>query len=121
ISGMREIPTPEIAHVPVGLKLVGHTASAGGGAENGDAGVADEPGSAPYRISGPTSYLALSELLARILRTPVLDPPANAWDAVATELPVTRAVSENAGRVIMEHNGVPYVRMGDRDWIQYRR
>ncbi|HLU14319.1 MAG TPA: cellulose biosynthesis protein BcsG, partial [Burkholderiaceae bacterium] len=66
-------------------------------------------------------YLALSELLARILRTPVFDSPAIDWDALTNELPYTRAVSENSGTVIMEHNGVPYVRMGDRDWIQYRR
>lgn len=121
ISGMREIPTPEIAHVPVGLKLIGHAASAGGEAGNGETAGAGEMGPAPYRISGPTSYLALSELLARILRTPVFDSPAIDWDALTNELPYTRAVSENSGTVIMEHNGVPYVRMGDRDWIQYRR
>lgn len=107
ISGMREIPTPEIAHVPVGVKLIGGAAR-------------DTP--AAHRITGPSSYLALSELLARLMREPVFEggnPPD--WEALTGNLPQTRAVSENSGTVLMSHGDVPYVRLGDRDWIRYRR
>lgn len=107
ISGMREIPTPDIAHVPVGVKLIGHPA--------------DTPPTA-HRITGPSSYLALSELLARLLRDKVFEgsKPVD-WQVLTTDLPRTRAVSENSGTVLMTHSGVPYVRLGERDWIQYRR
>lgn len=106
ISGMREIPTPEIAHVPVGIKLVGRPA-------------ADVPGS--HRIAGPTSYLALSELLARMLRAPVFDDEDIDWETLTEGLPETRPVSENSGVVLMTQADVPYVRMGEKDWIRYRR
>src|SRR5690625_1132400 len=85
IAGMREIPTPEIAHVPVGIKLVGRPG-------------ADVPGS--HRIAGPTSYLALSELLARLLREPVFDDEDIDWETLTEGLPETRPVSENSGVVL---------------------
>lgn len=106
IAGMREIPTPDITHVPVGLKLIGHAAQ----------------GTAPaHHVVGPSSYLALSELLARLLRSPVLDGETPDWAALTKDLPQTRAVSENSGTVLMSHSGVPYVRLAGRDWIEYRR
>lgn len=107
ISGMREIPTPDIAHVPVGVKLIGRPAG---------------ESSATHRITGPSSYLALSELLARIMREPIFqDEKVLDWEALTADLPQTRPVSENSGTVLMSHDGVPYVRLGDRDWIRYRR
>ena len=106
ISGMREIPTPNITHIPVGLKLIGHPAKA-------------EPGG--RRIAGDTSYLALSELLARLVQSTVFNEDAVDWDALTADLPLTRPVSENSGTVLMTYSSVPYVRLGERDWIQYRQ
>lgn len=106
IAGMREIPTPGITHIPVGLKIIGHPA-----------------GSAPagQRISGDTSYLALSELLSRLLRQSVFDQEAIDWSELTSDLPLTRPVSENSGTVLMTYNAVPLVRLGEREWIQYRQ
>ncbi|HUH88662.1 MAG TPA: cellulose biosynthesis protein BcsG [Pusillimonas sp.] len=106
IAGMREIPTPDITHVPVGVKLIGHPAKAA---------------PAGRRIAEGTSYLALSELLARMVQRPVFDEEVVDWDALTADLPLTRAVSENSGTVLLSHDNVPYVRLGQRDWIQYRR
>ncbi|WP_397474289.1 cellulose biosynthesis protein BcsG [Pusillimonas sp.] len=105
IAGMREIPTPNITHIPVGLKLIGHPVKA-------------EPGG--RRVSGATSYLALSELLARLVQRPVFEEAVD-WDDLTADLPLTPSVSENSGTVLMAHNGIPYVRLGQRDWIQYRQ
>src|SRR5690606_10618217 len=81
ISGMREIPTPNITHIPVGVKLIGHPTKT-------------EPGG--RRISGETSYLALAELLSRLVQRPAFaEEPVN-WDALTADLPLTRPVSENS-------------------------
>lgn len=106
ISGMREIPTNAITHVPVGVRLIGQAA-----------------GTAPqmHHVSGPSSYLALSEVLARLMREGVFDEESIDWDGLTEGLPQTDPVSENSGTVLMSHSGVPYVRLGERDWIQYRR
>lgn len=124
ISGMREIPTPDIAHVPVGLKLIGRSTAAGNETREmqvGDGSGTSGAASGPYRVSGPSSYLALSELVGRLLRARVFDEPAVDWEALTADLLQTRPISENSGTVMMEHEGVPYVRMGDREWITYRR
>lgn len=106
IAGMREIPTPDITHVPVGVKVFGRNA---------------QTGTDVWRVSGPSSYLALSELLARMLRYPLFGEGPVDWAALTEDLPQTMAVSENSGTVLMSHDSVPYVRLGDRDWVQYRR
>jgi len=106
IAGMREIPTPGITHIPVGLKIIGHPAT-----------------SAPagHRIAGDTSYLALSELLSRLVLQSVFDQETIDWNELTSELPLTPPVSENSGTVLMTYNAVPFVRLGERDWIQYRQ
>jgi len=52
IAGMREIPTYDITHVPVGVRLIG---------------TADTSPVSPVHVTGPTSFLALSDLIARVL------------------------------------------------------
>ncbi|MDH5539345.1 MAG: cellulose biosynthesis protein BcsG, partial [Rhizobacter sp.] len=52
IAGMREVPTPAITHVPVGIKVLGADAR-----RSGDA----------VRVDRPTSYLAVSAVIARML------------------------------------------------------
>lgn len=106
ISGMREIPSPSITHVPVGIKLVG---------------MGSGPRSAPLHVSEPSSYLALSEIISRLYSAP---PPADGqgldWDALLTGLPQTPAVSENAGTVVLDYAGKSYVRIKEKGtWLPY--
>lgn len=106
ISGMREIPTLDITHVPVGVRFIG-TKSA-------------RP-KETLHITTPTSFLALSELVARVYSSDMFDQPQVDWQALAADLPETQAVSENSGTVMMVYQGVSYIRLGNRDWIKYVR
>lgn len=104
IPGMREIPTPDITHVPVGVRFLG---------------TQSEPPAIQLRVAAPTSYLALSELISRTISRDVFDQPQVDWQSLVTDLPATQAVSENSGTVMMVYEGNPYIRIGSRDWIKY--
>jgi cellulose synthase operon protein YhjU len=106
ISGMREIPSPSITHVPVGIKLIGM-----GSAAN----------SAPRHVSAPTSYLALSEIIARLYAAaPQAEGQGLDWQALLSDLPQTPAVSENSGTVVLDYAGKPYVRIKEKGaWLPY--
>lgn len=105
IAGMREIPSPSITHIPVGIKFIGLP-------------VDDSAG--PQRIAAPTSYLALAELLTRLYAGPA--PGRTRFDlaSLARDLPQTAKVSENAGSVVLEYAGRPYVRLQEHGpWLPY--
>lgn len=106
ISGMREIPTLDITHVPVGVRFIG-TKSA--------------RLKETLHVTTPTSFLALSELVARVYSGDMFDQAQVDWQALAANLPETQAVSENSGTVMMVHQGISYIRLGNRDWIKYVR
>lgn len=106
IPGMREIPSPSITHVPVGVKLVGM----GGGAA-----------SSPLHVAAPSSYLALSELVSRVYAASAGGDAAHYdWNALLHELPQTAPVSENEGAKVLTYAGKPYVQLqGKSDWMPY--
>lgn len=106
ISGMREIPTRDITHIPVGVRLIG---------------TKETRPPEPIHISAPSSYLALSELVSRIIRADVFEAPFIDWQTLISDLPTTTPVSENEGSVVMDYNNTPYVRIGDRNWLEYPR
>ncbi len=103
IPGMREIPSPSITRVPVAVRLIG----------------AQAPHQAPVRVHGTTSYLALSQLMSRLLAGQVFEQPSIDWQTLTADLPQTPWVSENDGTVLMDWHDVPYVRMGQSPWIPY--
>ncbi|MNO34167.1 hypothetical protein D3C76_241950 [compost metagenome] len=101
LSGMREIPTPSITHVPVGLKFIG---------------MGQPARSEPLHVSAPTSYLALSELISRVYaglgQQQVLDVPS-----LLSDLPNTEQVAETAGAQVLNYQGRAYMRLqGQPDW-----
>ena len=106
IPGMREIPSPSITHVPVGVKLVGMGAPAGGG---------------PRHVSEPSSYLALSELVSRVYALNAQLPARDRdWDALLNGLPMTPVVSENEGAKVLDYDGKPYLQLqGSQTWTPY--
>ncbi|MCY1393903.1 hypothetical protein D3C76_559890 [compost metagenome] len=106
ISGMREIPSPSITHVPVGIKLVGMGA---------------KPRAEPLHVSEPSSYLALSEIISRLYAAPPqADGQGPDWNALLSGLPQTPAVSENAGTVVLDYAGKSYVRIKEKGtWLPY--
>ncbi|MBM4200105.1 MAG: cellulose biosynthesis protein BcsG, partial [Gammaproteobacteria bacterium] len=105
IAGMRELPSPAITEVPVGIKFVGL------------------PGGAAFKsrtvISKPVSYLALTSLMADLMTAnpyvgssfdfaPHLDP-----------LPETAFVAENDKTVMMRVGTSYYLRPPDLRWLKY--
>lgn len=106
IAGMREIPTSDITHVPVGVRVIG---------------APGKRAASPVHVKGPSSYLALSELVSRMVHADLFGSDSINWSALVEKLPETQPVSENDGTVLMPYNGVPYVRMGNQGWIEYPR
>ena len=106
IPGMREIPSPSITHIPVGIKLIGMGPGTAGG---------------PRHVAQPSSYLAISELLARLLAAvPPPEGSARDWDELLRDLPETPAVSENEGAKVLDYDGKPYLQLkGNQNWIVY--
>ncbi len=104
ISGLREIPSPAITLGPVGIRVIGPGLKRDG---------------AKVRVDAPTSYLAISHMVARLLED---DPFASgAYDpaSLVEGLPETRFVAENEGTVVMRHRGAYYLRLEGEEWIPY--
>lgn len=106
ISGMREIPSESITHVPVGLKLIN---------------MGDNDQTQPVHITQPSSYLAVAEIIARLYASPALSNGQTVdWSALLADLPQTAKVSENSGTVVLDYNGKPYVRIKENGgWLPY--
>ena len=106
IPGMREIPSPSITHVPVGVKLVGMGTPASGG---------------PRHVPEPSSYLALSELVSRVYALNAQSPAgARDWDSLLQGLPRTPSVSENEGAKVIDYGGKPWLQLqGSQAWNPY--
>lgn len=106
IPGMRELPSPSITHIPVGVKLVGMGMPAL---------------STPRRVSAPSSHLAVSELVARVYALNAEDTDGgHDWDRLLQDLPQTEAVSENEGAIVIRHAGQAWLRLRGSDaWTPY--
>lgn len=104
MSGLRDIPSPNITHTPVGIKLVGTKAPHQG---------------SPLQIKTPSSYLALSELVSRLVDGKVFSEPSVDWQALTQGLPQTPVISENDNAVVMLYQGKPYIRLNGGDWVPY--
>lgn len=104
VSGLRDIPGTAITHVPVGVKFVGMKAPHQGSA---------------IEIDQPSSFLAISELVARSVDGKNFVADQVDWDALTKNLPQTAPVSENANAVVIQYQGKPYVRLSGGDWVPY--
>lgn len=104
ISGLRDIPSPGITHIPVGVKFFGmqapHSAS-------------------PMKIDAPSSYLAIAEMVSRAVDGKVFTSPSMDWKTFSTNLPQTPLVSENENAVVMEYQGKVYIRLNGGGWVPY--
>ncbi|RAU33192.1 cellulose biosynthesis protein BcsG [Enterobacter sp. ECC-175] len=104
VSGLRDIPSPSITNVPAGIKFFGMKAPHQG---------------APIEITQPSSYLAISELVARAVDGKLFVEDSVNWDQLTSNLPQTAEVSENANAVVIQYQNKPYVRLNGGDWVPY--
>ncbi|TWG86740.1 cellulose synthase operon protein YhjU [Cupriavidus gilardii J11] len=102
IAGMREIPTPGIVHVPVGVKLIG---------------LPHDARPEPLTVSAPTSYLGLAQLVANMVADSPFREGAPAPAQYAAGLPQTRMVAENEATVMMKRGNGYMIRTPDGVWV----
>ncbi|WP_267225963.1 cellulose biosynthesis protein BcsG [Dyella silvae] len=105
VSGLREIPTPRIVNVPVGVKLIGLPTPA------------NQAGHSVV-IDAPSSYLALAQLLSGLVANSPFREGAPAPDQYATDLPQTRLVGENENTVTMKTPEGYVIHTPDNVWIE---
>lgn len=89
-AGLREVPVPQITMVPVGVKLIGM----------------DRPDRPPIVIDKPTSYVALSSLLAHVVRHGALQ----GGPTIDSAIPVTEFLAENQGFRVIRHGADFFVK-----------
>lgn len=102
IAGLREIPTPAITIVPVGIKVIGAQRA-------GDT----------LSIDQPTSYLAISYVIERMLEQ---SPFANKTFSAAgyvEQLPTTEFVAQDEKMTVAEFGNHFYYTRGDKKWERY--
>ena len=104
IPGMREIPTPEITIVPVGVKLIGMTWNSATG---------------QLVVSKPTSYLAVTQLLSDFVKRSPFDNGASGLEEYTSNLPVTEFVAENDKTKIMRYGDQYFIRNDKAEWGKY--
>ena len=105
IAGLREIPTPSITKIPVGIKFVGPDWH--------------HPNHS-YQIDAPASYYGLADLLAKlIIINPFQQKDMNIIEELLDSIPTYRFVSENEGVVVVQRNEEYYIRLENNEWIEY--
>ena len=104
IAGMREIPTPAITLVPVGVKVIGPNAHRRG---------------SPAQVDTPTTYTAIAQIVSRMLARSPFDRAKFRPQDYVSDLPTTRYVAENAGMVMMQRGDRLYLRMPKTGWSEY--
>ena len=104
--GLREIPLPRIALVPVGIKWIGKK-------DGGEVFQHQE-------ISKPTSYLAVSSLFSALLRTPSSELPGATFQRIVATVPGTEFVAENDKVRVVNKEGAYFLenRASGVRWIK---
>ncbi len=103
IAGLREIPTPAITIVPVGIRLVG------GNLRH----------ESTRQIDQPTSYLAISQIIERMLEQSPFATDRAAMADYADDLPLTPFVAQNEANTVVEYENRFYLGRGVGKWERY--
>ena len=105
IAGLREIPTPAITLVPVGVRVIGPDARRAGNA---------------VQVDEPTSFLAVSHLVAAMLARPPFGAAGFDPAAYAKGLPTTDFVSEGENAVVLRRGATYLIRQDQDPWKELR-
>ncbi|MGN5052230.1 cellulose biosynthesis protein BcsG [Aeromonas veronii] len=103
MSGLRDIPSPAITRIPVGVAFIGTQA----------------PHEPTRHIPGESSYLAISDLVAKTLASDLFGMPTIDWNGLINNLPKTPMVSENQGTVVVHYQDDYQIKLGQGDWVPY--
>ncbi|NKI17834.1 cellulose biosynthesis protein BcsG [Spongiibacter sp. KMU-166] len=105
ISGMREIPTPSITHIPVGVKIIGPNIRRAGD---------------PVRVGQASSFQALGQIVANILEFKLFNNQQYRAEDLTLNLPETDPVSQNDGSTVMQIGGKAYLSLDGETWTPYQ-
>lgn len=100
IEGMREIPSPNVTIIPVGIMFTNKV-------------------NAPVKtnlIEQPTSYLAISDLISKSIEKPPFGMATPSPENYLKNIPITRFVAENEDSVILKLGGSYYFRSNNINW-----
>lgn len=106
IAGLREIPSPAVTLVPVGMKIVGaHVPRLGGN----------------VTVSDSTSYLAVSQIVANLIKTSPFDTPAGYRPAdYVKNIPTTPYVAQQGDQTMVRFNGKYFLQQENKGaWEPY--
>ena len=105
LPGMREIPSPRITILPVGIKVLGPHINAEG---------------QQVVIRKQVSYLALMDIVSRMVGRPPFSSATYSAAAYTRDLPTIPYVAENSGYILMRLNGRYYMKLGQKgNWTNY--
>lgn len=104
IPGLREIPTPAITIIPVGIKVVGPDIQ-----RDGDT----------VRIDTPSSFLAMNTIISKMLEKSPYDTGRFSPSDYTGNLPVTNYVAENQNMLMIRLNKQYYLRQDPDGWSEY--
>lgn len=104
---LRDIPSMRITEVPLMVKFFG---------------IKNMP-TEPIHVTGPTSYLAMSTLIGRVLSLNYFgaDGGSVPLEELVRDLPETNPVSENGQSVVLTYRGNDYIRQKGGEWRPYPR
>ncbi|MBM6927932.1 cellulose biosynthesis protein BcsG [Parasutterella secunda] len=104
---LRDIPSMRITEVPLMVKFFG---------------IKNMPAE-PIHVTGPTSYLAMSTLIGRVLSLNYFgaDGGSVPLEELVRDLPETNPVSENGQSVVLTYRGNDYIRQKGGEWRPYPR
>lgn len=105
IPGLRDIPTPLITLVPVGIRVVGPGAHRTG---------------APVISSDPTSFLAVSAIVSRMLAKPPFGAAGFQASDYTRDLPLTDFVAEGETATLVRRADTYLMRLDQDPWKEYR-
>jgi cellulose synthase operon protein YhjU len=105
VSGLREIPTPRIVNVPVGVKIIGLPTDS------------NQP-THTVVIDAPSSYLALAQLMSTLVGNSPFRPGAPTMEQYAADLPQTRLVGENENTLTMKTPTGYVIHTPDNVWME---
>jgi cellulose synthase operon protein YhjU len=103
ISGLRELPTSAITHVPAGLMMIGFDKSRAEGQE-------------PVHVEQTSSYLSLFAVVASLMHGGPEAARPERLTEVAQELPAIEWVAENDRTIVLQRGPHTYLRDFEGHW-----
>ena len=104
ISGIRDIPSPAIVDIPVGVTFYGANL------------VKNSP---RVEINAPSTHLALGQLTSNIIDSNTYGSQSLDLELLTSNLPQTAPVAQNSGVTMMIDDEKAFITLDDRTWSEY--